>query len=111
MDARLRSAVDASVGWYEDLCALHGVGSMLAGGLWSALEPPPPLHSDAVAVEPGVTADQVAARLAGREHCGVKDSFAAMDLSGEGMRLLFEATWIHREAAADRGRDAPAGWV
>jgi hypothetical protein len=111
MDARLRSAVDASVGWYEDLCALHGVGSSLVDGLWSTLDPPPPLHSDAVVVEPEVTADRVLARLDGREHCGVKDSFATMDLAGEGMELLFSATWIHREAARGRRPGAPAGWV
>jgi hypothetical protein len=51
MDARLRSAVDASVGWYEDLCALHGVGSIMVDGLWSALDTPPPLHSDTPAAE------------------------------------------------------------
>ena len=111
MDARLRSAVDASVGWYDDLCALHGVGSMLADGLWSSLTAPPPLHSDAVAVEPSVTADRVLARLDGRAHGGVKDSFARMDLSAEGMSLLFSATWIHREPAAGRDPGAAAGWT
>ena len=111
MDPRLRGAVDASVGWYEDLCALHGVGSILVDGLWSALDRPPPLHSDAVVVEPEVTAGRVLARLDGRERCGVKDSFATMDLSGEGMELLFSATWIHHEAPSSRGRGAPAGWV
>ncbi len=110
MDSRLRGAVDASVGWYEDLCALHGVGSILVDGLWSTLGQPPPLHSDAVAVEPEVTADQVLARLDGRDHCGVKDSFATMDLAAEGMELLFSATWVHR-AAAPYPRRAPAGWV
>ncbi|XVV09112.1 hypothetical protein ACQP2X_30240 [Actinoplanes sp. CA-131856] len=108
MDSRLRSAVDASVGWYEDLCALHGVGSTLVDGLWSALDPPPPLHSDAVVVEPGVSADQVLARLEGREHGGVKDSFATMDLTGAGLESLFAATWIHREPAPD---GTPGGWV
>lgn len=111
MDPRLRSAVDASVGWYEDLCALHGVGSMLVGGLWSALDTPPPLHSDAVVVEPEVTADRVLARLDGRDHCGVKDSFATMDLAGDGMELLFSATWINREPEPGRRPGAPAGWV
>jgi hypothetical protein len=111
MDPRLRSAVDASVGWYDDICALHGVGSILASGIWSALDTPPPLHSDAVVVEPMVTADQVLARLDGRVHCGVKDSFARMDLSGEGMDLLFSATWIHREAGQCQERSAPAGWA
>ena len=88
-----------------------GSGSILVDGLWSALTTPPPLHSDAVVVEPEVTADQVLDRLDGRDRCGVKDSFATMDLSGEGMDLLFSATWIHREATPRRNRAAPAGWV
>ncbi|MEV4351410.1 hypothetical protein AB0J83_43695 [Actinoplanes sp. NPDC049596] len=109
MDDRLRTAVDASVGWYEDLCTLHGVGSVLTDGLWSALEPPPPLHSDAVVVEPEVTASQVAARLEAREHCGVKDSFATMDLTGAGLSVLFEATWMYREAGVE-SPTVPSGW-
>ncbi len=111
MDPRLRRAVDASVGWYDDLCALHGVGSKLAEGLWSALDAPPPLHSDAVVVEPAVTAEQVLIRLDGRAHAGVKDSFATMDLSGEGMSLLFSATWLYREAGQGRERSTPAEWT
>ena len=99
MDDRLRCAVDASVGWYEDLCALHGVGSTLRDGLWSSLTPPPPLHSDAVAVEPDVEPAQVFTALAEREHCGFKDSFSTIDGSADGLDLLFSATWIHRPAA------------
>ncbi|GIM90891.1 hypothetical protein [Paractinoplanes toevensis] len=110
MDPRLRGAVDASVGWYEDLCTLHGVGSVLVDGLWSALGTPPPLHSTAVVVEPEVTAEQVLARLDGREHGGVKDSFATMDLTGAGLDLLFSATWIHREAEPPGRTGTPAGW-
>lgn len=111
MDARLRSAVDASVGWYDDLCALHGVGSVLVDGLWSALDSPPPLHSDAVVVEPAVTSDRVLARLAGRDRCGVKDSFATMDLADDGMSLLFAATWMYRDAGRRQVRGVPAGWA
>jgi hypothetical protein len=111
MDSRLRSAVDANVGWYEDICALHGVGSMLADGLWSALDSPPPLHSDAVVVEPAVTAERVLKRLGERVRCGVKDSFARLDLSGAGMELLFAATWIYRAAAPVDERTAAFGWA
>ncbi|WP_432541615.1 hypothetical protein [Kineococcus sp. SYSU DK002] len=113
LDPRLRTAVDASVGWYEDLCALHGVGSVLAQGVWSAVGTPPPLHSGVVVVEPGVRAGHVEERLTGGGGAGVKDSFATLDLSGAGLRPLFSATWIHRRPAAaparttDRGPWAP----
>jgi hypothetical protein len=90
---------------------MHGVGSILVDGVWSALDRPPPLHSDAVVVEPAVTADQVLLRLDGREHCGVKDSFTTMELSGEGMDLLFSATWIHRAGGQRPERAAPTGWA
>jgi hypothetical protein len=111
MDPRLRAAVDASVGWYGDICALHGVGATMADGLWSTLVAPPPLHSDAVVVEPGVTADAVRNRLDGRAHCGVKDSFATMDLSADGMDLLFSASWMHRKAGPWQERSMPPGWA
>src|SRR3954454_14604682 len=110
MDPRLRSAVDASVGWYDDICALHGIGSTLVDGVWSAHGTPPPLHWDAVVVEPGVTADEVLARLDGRAHCGVKDSFATMDLSGAGMGLLFSATWMYRQPGRRQLNAMPPGW-
>lgn len=100
MDPRLRRAVDASIGWYEDILALHGIGSTLENGLWSSAAPPPPFHSDAVTVEPSVGAEQVVARMADRKRWGVKDSFAGLDLSGEGLDILFSATWIHREPPA-----------
>lgn len=110
VEASLRQAIDASVGWYEDLCALHGIGSMIEGGLWSSLTPPPPLHSDAVVVEPTVTADQVLRRLDSREHGGFKDSFASIDGTAIGMELLFAATWIHRQATPNPG-PKPSPWT
>jgi hypothetical protein len=64
-----------------------------------------------VVVEPAATADRVLSRLDGREHGGVKDSFATMDLSGEGMDLLFSATWIYHEGGPGRERAAPTEWA
>ena len=110
MDARLRAAVDASIGWYDDLCALHGVGSRLVDGLWSALAPPPPLHSAAVVVEPPVTAEQVLERLAAGPPGGVKDSFATVDLGAAGWDLLFTAQWLFRPVPPGTRRP-PSVWV
>ena len=108
MDPRLRAAVDASIGWYEDLCSLHGVGTTMHHGLWSSVTAPPPLHSDAVVVEPQVSADQVVDRLRGRATAGVKDSFATLDLERHGMRLLFAASWMYRPPAPST--TAPEAW-
>ena len=96
MDPRLRRAVDANVGWYEDIFALHGVASCLDYGVWSAAGRPPPLHSDAVTVEPGVTVDRILTVLDGRPRAGFKDSFARFSAAETGMELLFSASWIHR---------------
>lgn len=98
MDHRLRCAIDASIGWYDDLCALHRVGSTLADGVWSALAPPPPLHSAAVTVEPSATVELVLDRLVDGPVGGVKDSFSTVDLGAAGWDLLFEASWIHLPA-------------
>jgi hypothetical protein len=97
MDARLRRAVDGSIGWYEDIFALHGIGTAIRHGVWRSAGPPPALHSDVVTVEPSATGDELMAALAGRATWGYKDSFATLMPTGPSVELLFEATWIHRE--------------
>ncbi len=97
IDPRLRRAIDASIGWYEDITALHGIATRLEGGVWSSVGPPPPLHSSVVAVEPWVSVEQVEAALDGREGWGYKDSFATLP-PPRAAELLFAATWIHRDA-------------
>lgn len=108
VDPRLRRAIDASIGWYEDIFALHGIGSGIVDGIWSSTGTPPALHSDVVIVEPTATAAALTAALAGRPTWGYKDSFAILPPSGPPGELLFEATWIHREAPAELGHRRPA---
>jgi hypothetical protein len=110
VDPRLRAAVDASIGWYEDLTALHGVPSRVADGLWMSIGPPPPLHSDVAVVEPHVSGNLVDRALADRPTWGFKDSFATIRPSGSDVRLLFAATWIHRAPAHPSGA-APRRWI
>jgi hypothetical protein len=118
LDPRLRAAVDASLGWYDALCALHGVRCGLTDGTWFALDPPPPLHSSVKTVEPGVSAEQALAAV--RVRGSVADSFGTLDLAAAGFALLFEAQWIHRRAqqgpvpphwSVVRDEDALARWT
>jgi hypothetical protein len=104
----LRAAVDASLSWYDALCALHGVPCGIEDDVWCAYAPPPPLHSTAKTVEPGARPDRALAAVAGDG--SIADSFGAFDLAGEGYRLLFEAQWIHRPAPTVGSRHLPAGW-
>jgi hypothetical protein len=110
MDPRLRRAVDANVGWYEDIFALHGIASRLEDGLWMSLGPPPPLHSDAVVVEPSVTGAQIDAALADRPGGGFKDSFGTVGSSVPDTRLLFAAQWIHWSRGGEPATAAPRAW-
>jgi len=121
VDPRLRIAVDASLAWYDALCALHGVPCLVDEGIWLALTPPPPLHSAVKVVELGVPVDRVVA--AARDGGGVADSFGELDLVDRGFDLLFTARWIHRSVADEptargapswsivRSADALAAWT
>jgi hypothetical protein len=103
-------AVDASRRWYDDVFGLHGIPVRVRGGLWSALARPPPFHSAAKTLEPGLGADVAVRAVEALEHCSVADSFGDLELDRFGFDLLFEATWVHR-APLQHATDAlPGGW-
>jgi hypothetical protein len=71
---------------------------VIADGIWISRDTAPSYYSNAVTVVPDKQAGQIA-RLRDldgvlRGRWSVKDSFAALDLSPIGFRLLFEAEWI-----------------
>jgi hypothetical protein len=109
VDERLRLAVDASVGWYDALCALHGVGCGVEDGLWVAYGAPPPLHSAAKTVEPGVDPGRAVGAVEGLSSTSVADSFGELDLAPHGFHLLIDARWLH--APPPPPRDLPSGWT
>jgi hypothetical protein len=109
MDLRLRAAVDASVCWYDELFAVHGIRHRTAQGMWAALAPPPPLHSAAKSVQPWATATRALTDVAAFEHCSIADSFGSLDPPG--FDVLFEARWIFREPSARTSPALPAGWA
>lgn len=108
---RLRAAVDASLSWYDALCALHAVPCGIEDDVWLAYSTPPPLHSTAKTVEPTARADRILAALGPHGHGSIADSFGVLDLTDAGFRLLFEARWVHHPGQNVSSRRLPAGWA
>lgn len=102
-DARalLLAAARDNAEWCDAVARGHGPAGVFAPDAWTSAHRTPPLYPDAVTLAPGASA---AALVAGIDTdgpgCSVKDSFADLDLTGDGFEVLFEAVWIHRPAAA-----------
>lgn len=110
VDPRLRTAVDASARWYDDVFAVHDIPTSRGDGLWYACGEPPRWHSAAKTLEPSVAVHRAVRAVELFEHCSVADSFGDLDLSGAGFELLFEATWVHHTPYAQPAAVLPEGW-
>jgi hypothetical protein len=82
--------------WCDLVCRSHGVDTRVDNRLWASLRRSPPLYPDAVTLSRDVCADEVVRRVDTSPGCSIKDSFASLDLSRYGFRVLFEAEWIRR---------------
>lgn len=89
----LRAAVDASLSWYDALCALHGVPCGVDDDVWSAYAPPRPRGR--------------AARPPGGRSSVRRPTSAWTTQHGTGAVLL--PTLLHRSAFCVIGREAGGG--
>lgn len=92
--------------WCDIVCGSHGLAGRTDVEAWSVPRRSPPWYPDAVTLRPGVDAEALLARIDAGSGASVKDSFADLDLSGYGFRVLFDAQWIHR-APTDPPLEAP----
>ena len=106
LDPRLLLAVRDNAAWCDLIACLHGLPTAIDDRTWSSGRSTPDGYPDAISLAPGFDAPEVR-RLLARIQTGpgasIKDSFADLDLDGHGFEVLFEATWIHRPAAAATG--------
>ncbi|QES59229.1 hypothetical protein DEJ51_27720 [Streptomyces venezuelae] len=98
----VRKAALNNAQWCDAVCRAHGVATRYEGeSLWAGVRRTPPMYPDAVTLEPAVPAGSVVRGVdVVSPGCSVKDSFADLDLAGDGFEVLFEAQWIHRPAGA-----------
>ncbi|MEU8082010.1 hypothetical protein AB0B57_00020 [Micromonospora sp. NPDC049101] len=97
-DARVAAARN-NAEWCDIVCGSHGLAGRTDADAWSVPHRSPPWYPDAVTLRPGVDAEALLARIDVGPGASVKDSFADVDLSGYGFRVLFDAQWIHRPPA------------
>jgi hypothetical protein len=95
-DVALLAAHD-NAAWCSTVCRTHGLTGSFGPAAWTSPVRTPPFYPDAVTLRPGVPAEAVLTAIDDGPGCSVKDSFADLDLSGHGFRVLFEAQWIHRQ--------------
>ena len=103
------AAAQNNAEWCHTFCGTHGVVGRFRAAFWSSPVRAPPLYPDAVTLRPEITVERVLAGIDTNEGCGVKDSFASLDLSADGFRPLFRAEWVVRKPAEGRHQSAP-GW-
>ena len=108
--ALLRHAVRNNAEWCDVMCRAHGGSGRFQGGWWSSPRRTPPLHPDAVTLQPEAVEAQVLHDIDTTAGCSIKDSFSNLDLRAAGFHVLFDAEWVVRaaESVAPRRREATA---
>jgi hypothetical protein len=101
--ARCRAAARNNAAWCGIVCDLHGIANTVRQGAWIADRRSPPFFPDAVTLEPTTAAPSFLPDIDDDAGCSVKDSFATLDLAGDGFRVLFEARWLYRPGTAEPG--------
>lgn len=115
----VRSAARNNAAWCDSVCRAHGRPGVFTDTLWFNRYETPRFYPDAVTTE-GAQAraaqlDALDALIAADQRRGwaVKDSFAALDLSPWGFRVLFDAQWIYRASSTVQREQTPGDlhWV
>ncbi|MDH6576925.1 hypothetical protein [Kitasatospora sp. MAP5-34] len=97
----VQAAARNNAEWCATMSRSHGLAGEFGPQAWAAPARTPLYYPDAVTLVPGADPAALAARIdTAAPGASVKDSFADLDLTGAGFRVLFEAQWIHRPAGA-----------
>jgi hypothetical protein len=83
-----------SVDWYAMMWDIRDLRYVRDAFGFRAIDPPPPYHGWVTLASPDAPIPNIIAPFAGLEGFGVKDAFAAHDLSGFGLAKMFEASWL-----------------
>jgi hypothetical protein len=100
-DSLLRAAVANNAGWCDAVCRSHGYPGEFTARLWTSLRHDLPFYPNAITLSPEATAADTRAARDPKRAYAVKDSFACLDLTPEGLAPLFDADWIAWDPAPE----------
>jgi hypothetical protein len=86
--------------WCELVCGTHGAQTRFDEDAWTSQTRTPPGYPDAVTLVPDPSIPDLLARIDTAVGCSIKDSFASLDMTAYGFRVLFDAQWIVHRATA-----------
>jgi hypothetical protein len=92
----------------DAFCRTHGIVGHFRAATWFSPVRTPRHYPDAVTLLPEITVEQVLSGIDSSEGCSAKDSYAGLNLAAAGVRPLFRAHWLTREAGESRVRSARA---
>lgn len=109
-EALLRAAVANNASWCDAVCRSHGHPGVFTARLWISARHALTFYPNAITLSPDVTAPET---QAGQDPSGpyaVKDSFARLDLTSEGLEPVFDAEWIARLPAPAGSLEDDLSW-
>lgn len=102
---------DNNAQWCDLVVRSHGGYGVFADDAWTSPSRTPPLFPDAVTLNPSAQVVDLLSRIDTSSGCTIKDSFASLDLTGHGFRVLFDAQWIASPAHPQNDWNLPSDWA
>jgi hypothetical protein len=106
----LRAAVANNALWCDAVCRSHGYYGAFSARLWINVHHDLEFYPNAITLSRDVTAPETTAARDPARRYAVKDSFARLDLTPDGLAPLFEAEWIARAPAPQASGGPSLSW-
>ena len=109
-EALLHAAVANNASWCDAVCRSHGHPGVFTARLWISARHALTFYPNAITLSPDATAPETQAGQDPSRPYAVKDSFARLDLTSEGLEPVFDAEWIARLPAPAGPLDDDLSW-
>lgn len=110
VDSRRSAAAANNAEWCDAVCRARGAATRVDPDAWTCSTRTPPYYPDAVTLVPEPSVPALLSRIDCTPGCSVKDSFASVDLTEHGFKVLFEAEWIFRPNTTASITDSHLAW-